>query len=312
MIYLKKFLINKISDINKRKEKRSMSLSNNINTIKLQTRTSSSNLPNFKLNIIFTLTIILQLFSNTFSAECRRDRWCMACSSTTENKCDACFNWGYSVNFPRAINASNTPQDCITPLSLTVFGCKFYSGLETTAATNRSLTTCNICQREFLYWESVNSIMHCTDILPFGQKRIDNCDTTVQFETAGNAITTGCRMCNKNFSGSGWDTVNGAGSTHCVKNRAINNCEFNYMLSDSSYECYSCVKDYAVSSTKTTCISFTVDPNCRSQHAGTEGCYYCWHAYYWDSYICILDSQIHMKLLWSLGLIFVIFNIFWV
>lgn len=289
-----------------------MSLLNNKNTNKFNSGKSNRILPNFKSNIIFTLTIIFQLFSNTLSAECRKDRWCMACSSITENKCDACFNWGYSTNMPRAINTASSPQDCITPLSQTVYGCKFYSGLETTTSTNRSLHTCSICSKEFQYWDSINKIMHCTDILPFGQKRIDYCDTTVQFEIADNYISTGCRMCKKNYSGSGWDTVSGAGSMFCEKNRAINNCEYNYMLSDSSYECYSCVKDYAVSSTKTSCISYTVDPNCRSQHAGTEGCYYCWHAYYWDSYVCILESQINIKLLWSLGQLFVIFNIIWV
>ena len=263
------------------------------------------------LKIIFGIAIIFTLFSPTFMASCRSDRFCMACSETTENQCDACFNWANSVHLPRAINASSSPQDCITPLSLTISGCKWYSGLDTTTTASRAVTTCNICSREFLRWNATNNTAHCTEKLPFGFQRINNCLTTIQFETTLNT-TSGCRMCKKNYSGSGWDTVNGAGSKQCVQNRAITNCAYNYMQSDSSYECYVCDKNYAVSSTKTSCISFTVDPNCRSQHLGSGGCYYCWHAYYWDSDSCKLKSEISNKTFWVVAQSLLILNVLWV
>lgn len=286
-----------------------MSTGNKTNPSKVNSlKTSSMNI-HININLLFVITIVFMLFSNTFSAECRKSNWCMACSTTTENKCDACFNWANSSYLPRAINTSNSPQDCIYPQSMTISGCKWYSGLVTTTASNRTETTCNICAREFLVWDSVNYITHCTDILPFGLVKINNCYTTVQFSTATNT-TVGCRMCKKNYSGSGWDSSNNSGSRACVKNRAITNCEYSYMLSDSSYECYTCDRDYAVSSTKTSCLSYTLDPNCRSLHAGTEGCYYCWHAYYWDRRYCILGSGINSKIIWILGSFYLILNIF--
>merc|ERR1712183_391162 len=99
------------------------------------------------------MTVIMFLLINTiFTTSCTKDQWCMACSSTTQNQCDACFNWADSDRLSKALNTSATPQDCRTPLSLTISGCKWYSGLETTTSSSRSVTTCNICDREYLRW----------------------------------------------------------------------------------------------------------------------------------------------------------------
>ena len=88
------------------------------------------------------------------------------------------------------------------------------------------------------------------------------------------------------------ENVNLAGSALCVLDSgvAIQNCEFDY-INGQSKNCYSCKASYAVTSTGTTCTSYTNDGNCRTLH--TDGnCNYCYHAYYWDTTYCTLKSLI--------------------
>jgi hypothetical protein len=243
------------------------------------------------ITIATLLITILVLIGQGYTAECRKTQWCMACSETVENKCDACFNWGSGTHLPRALNTAVTPQDCVTPLSFTIANCKWYSGLDTTTASARTIETCHVCEKKFLKWNSVSNTSHCSDELPFGQKEIENCGTQVFFETS-TTITTGCRMCKKGFSGSGWDTINNAGSKSCPKNLAITNCMKVTGQSDGSYQCYHCKANYAVNITMTGCVSFTLDPNCRTLLGGTKGCHYCWHSYYWDNILCILAGEV--------------------
>merc|ERR1712070_1232895 len=153
------------------------------------------------------LISICSILATVHSAECVKSQWCMACNQTTENKCDACFNWADSFNLPRALNTSVSPQNCVTPLSVTISGCHYYSGTTTTTASSRAIDTCLKCDRNYLRWNSVSNTAYCNDTLPFGHKHIENCVTQVFYETSTN-ITTGCRLCKKNWSGSGWDSIN--------------------------------------------------------------------------------------------------------
>lgn len=254
-------------------------------------------------SVFITLIAAFILIAQTYTAECQKTQWCMACSDTVENKCDACFNWGAGKHHPRGLDTGATPHNCFIPLSYTIGNCKWYSGTDTTTAASRTINTCHTCTKKYLRWNSVNNTAHCTDELPFGHSEIQNCQTQIFFETA-TTITTGCRMCKKDFSGSGWDTTNNAGSKSCAKNLAITNCHAVIGLSDGSYQCYHCKENYAVASTNTSCESFTLDPNCRTLNSGTKGCHYCWHSYYWDNIHCILEGGIMRYVV--LGLIFAV------
>jgi len=72
------------------------------------------------------------------------------------------------------------------------------------------------------------------------------------------------------------------------------------MTTTSSYSCYSCEKNYAVASNGYSCISYTNDVNCRTLFTGNEVCYYCWHSYYWDDYVCRLKSILLIAIVSSL------------
>ena len=91
-------------------------------------------------------------------------------------------------------------------------------------------------------------------------------------------------MCKKNFDGVGWESVNKTGSLSCQEGIPIINCEYALKIDSINNQCYSCKKNYAVSSSKFSCVSFTTDVNCRQLNLGEEHCHYCWHGYYWDKY----------------------------
>jgi hypothetical protein len=104
--------------------------------------------------------------------------------------------------------------------------------------------------------------------------------------------TQGCRMCSKGHSGSGYDSVNHTGSTECHKNVPIIGCEYVITTQTSSYMCYSCEPGSAVSHSRFSCISFTLDQNCRTLNSSAVYCHYCWHSYYWDQSLCKLGANL--------------------
>ena len=46
------------------------------------------------------------LIDKTSQASCIADNMCMACNSSTANKCDTCFNWGSGSKLARALNTA--------------------------------------------------------------------------------------------------------------------------------------------------------------------------------------------------------------
>ena len=153
------------------------------------------------------------------------------------------------------------------------------------ATSTRAVDTCWECSTGLLHWLSATSTAACKEDTPISCTRIANCSTTVCFETAS-AITAGCRLCKKNYSGAGWETTNSSGSASCTKTNVISNCEYVFMTSSSTWNCYSCVKTFAVTNSKLTCITYTADPNCRELDSSNIACYSCWHSYYWDTNVC--------------------------
>jgi len=215
----------------------------------------------------------------------------MACSADGDNKCDACFNWGSGHLGARALDMSVDPPNCVPHLGLYINGCKWYKGTTLTTDTVRTLDDCTICNTEYLSWESTTNIATCTNEVPDSCYTIDNCLTTVCYNTSHITHSSGCRMCKKNYSGTNFDLLNSVGSQNCEKTNTILNCEFVMELSATEKKCYSCMTDYAVSNDQLTCISYSFDKWCRILDGDHEGCWYCWHSYYWSGSLCKLYSN---------------------
>lgn len=239
---------------------------------------------------ILLLLIMINLFDKTNQASCTADNMCMACNSSTANQCDTCFNWGSGSKLARSLNTAVTPTSCSTVLGLTVARCKYYKGDTNYAATSRAVDTCWECQTGLLHWKNATSSASCVVDTPIDCVHQDNCSTTICYESTS-AITSACRLCNKNYSGAGWESVNNSGSDSCTKTNVIFNCESVFMTSSATWNCYACKKNFAVTNSKLTCITYTSDPNCREQDSTNTACYSCWHSYYWDTNICKQKSR---------------------
>lgn len=162
----------------------------------------------------------------------------------------------------------------------------------------RTIWSCTLCAKDYLRWQASDNGAVCTNWQPLNCKQIDNCLTTVCFDNttgkaygAATSYSYGCRMCQKNYTGSSWDTVNGAGSTKCTSGMTISNCEYMMQTSASTQVCYSCKSNFAVSNDSQSCVAYTADGNCRSLQPGNTQCHYCWHSYYWDSTTCKLGGN---------------------
>jgi len=170
---------------------------------------------------------------------------------------------------------------------------------------------CSICKGDFLYWNESDKTAICdndekekitnnsdgttTELIEC--ESIGDCQTTVCFE-GPTETTPGCRMCDKNYSGANWDTINNAGSGNCVKEQKIVNCEFNIQTSTTANQCYGCADDFAVSYNDMMCVAYTVERACRKLATDNKGCWYCWHSYYWDMDKCKLKGFI-VSVLWA-------------
>lgn len=201
------------------------------------------------LTLGLTLCILL---GPTWQISCNANIACMACSITTTDKCDACFNWSVGKTGPRVLNL--TKNDCKTRMNdsslakdLSVRDCYWYSGSTGNTDLFKQLTTCDICRRAVLYWVESTKDPICVDNLESGCKVIDNCMTTVCHTPVSGATTSGCRMCIKNFQGSSFDAVNATGAAKCTAGTPIVNCEF-LRLTASGQQCYGCATGYCVAS----------------------------------------------------------------
>jgi hypothetical protein len=227
---------------------------------------------------------------------CDKMNYCMACSLTTVNQCEACFNWPGGTETLKYLDTSTTPVDCQeTLIYLLVDECKFYDGLSAINQAARTINTCTLCKKDFLRWQAVGAMAICTDWAPIKCKKVPNCMTTVCFDgvtedTTPGTYSQGCRMCDKGYSGDTWDTANNAGSATCVKKSVITNCDFSMQQSSTVHHCYSCATNYVVTVAGTSCMSFTTDPNCRRMNTGDVFCHYCWHSYFWENKLCVLSG----------------------
>ena len=124
-----------------------------------------------------------------------------------------------------------------------------------------------VCSKTWLNWNSFESLVSCSDesVDKAQCGVISNCQQSVCYtDIIGKVPTTtsGCKMCSKGYGPSGhW--VNG-GYIKCLKDSSwsITNCDTYYHLT-SSVTCYACTTNYAVSTTGTSCSSYTRDSNCR-------------------------------------------------
>ena len=218
----------------------------------------------FMLLLLAILTILPQPSQQVY---CTSTNYCMACNLSTRNSCDACFNWGAGDIKARALNAAASPPNCQTTLTLRTDDCKFYKGTTITTATTRTVDNCSLCRPDVLSWTQNDNTPKCVKSVP-GCKKIENCLTTVCFNSTTGNSTTGCRMCEKSYIGLTWDSLNNSGSSVCKKVTMIANCEFHMQQSSSTQLCYSCASNYSVSSDALTCVSFTTLADCRTLQAG--------------------------------------------
>jgi len=151
----------------------------------------------------------------------------MACNAS--NNCDACFNWSIGTIGPRLLKTTSITGDCKTYINdnliadyvsggkkLPVTDCKFYNGLAKVTDTTITSQHCYLCWKTFLNFDEIRNTLACSDT-PFeiicGE--IKNCMTTVCFKNNSNQVSSGCRMCNIGYIGTGWDLINNTGSTKC-------------------------------------------------------------------------------------------------
>lgn len=252
--------------------------------------------------LIITLIIILAAVPQGAQCQsltqCKKSSKCLGCDSVIQDKCTSCFNGGMTNAGARMLSfdPEQGVNNCKGNLEVqrTIPGCKYYSGRETTGGKN-DVSTCFRCEEGFLNWDELTGKAECSDKKGPGcvdlEKPIPNCLNTVCFSgKAGNSY--GCRMCDKKYSGYIWDENNNAGSLVCMKIIVISNCEFSLQVSTSTFFCYSCLVEFAVSSNETQCVSFTKDTTCRKLGSGNTQCEYCWDGYYWDTVKCILNGYI--------------------
>jgi len=186
----------------------------------------------------------------------------MACNASEADKCDSCFNFGTGSIMARGLNTAITPNNCQSYLGLEVPNCKYYSGTDTANQIERTFETCQICNKQYLNWEQDIKIAICSDTPATGCSKVDNCLTVVCF--TDNYVTThGCRMCKQNYYGTSFDATNNTGSGECVKGNSIANCDLIKQTAATTWQCYTCKKDYAVAYSQLACVSYGADTNCR-------------------------------------------------
>ena len=198
------------------------------------------------------------------------------------------------------MDASASPQDCKKPLTLIVSECQYYKGDMLSNSTVRTIESCWNCRYPYLKWFDGTKIESCYEKAPIGCEAIKNCQTTICFEK-NDAYTVGCRLCEPNYSGAGFDTINSAGASSCVASNVITNCEVSWKPTSTTWKCYSCAASYAVTNGQLTCMTFTSDSNCRVMDNTNTACWSCWHAYYWDNNACKLGAMLTKSMLAGLA-----------
>ena len=102
------------------------------------------------------------------------------------NKCIACFNWSTGKIGPRVLNNGVIPSDCKSRLTKTVSNCKTYNSLLEITNTNVLLNHCDLCSGDgklFLRYQEATAHAKCTAVNPGQFTIIENCLTTVTFES---------------------------------------------------------------------------------------------------------------------------------
>merc|ERR1712224_772572 len=116
--------------------------------------------------------------------------------------------------------------------------------------------------KQYLNWQNDNKVAICSDTPATGCSKVDKCLTVVCY-TSNYVTTYGCRMCNKNYYGTSFDSTNNTGSKNCVKGNSIANCDLIKQTASTTGQCYTCKKDYAVAYSQLACVSYGADTNCR-------------------------------------------------
>jgi hypothetical protein len=82
---------------------------------------------------------------------CYATNFCMACSETIQNQCEACFNKNNSTIGPRMLETAVSPHHCrnIVSASLAVANCKRYSGKIISGPLGKTYNTCEVCNTKF-------------------------------------------------------------------------------------------------------------------------------------------------------------------
>ena len=114
-------------------------------------------------------------------------------------------------------------------------------------------------------------------------------------------------MCKRGYVTTDWDDKNGLGGRNCTKIYSpINNCELLKMVGFTSFNCYGCMKNFAVDKSQMECVAFTFDKYCRQLQADSINCHICWPAYYWDNEKCKLSSNFQNNNLVLLSIFFIL------
>jgi len=110
---------------------------------------------------LIALLIFSNLIASILNVTCNSSSKCMACNGTTENKCDACYNWASGTILARVLDTNGSPPSCVTKLTLLTDNCLMYNGQISKTATARDANSCLLCKTDFLYYSAEDNTLKC-------------------------------------------------------------------------------------------------------------------------------------------------------
>ena len=158
----------------------------------------------------------------------------MGCSTTTQDTCTACFNWGEGGTIKARSLVSG---GCTTVQSILVSKCKFYSG----GVESNDVNNCQMCAHDFMNWDVSSSTAVCGDDPFSGCLQINYCLLTVCVKAADGTVKAVCRMCKRGYVATG--EFNVSGRPVCIKGKMVINCEYVYTGTQKP-TCFACDKNY--------------------------------------------------------------------
>ena len=282
--------------------------------------------------------IFLFIFlTSTLTNYCDKNDFCMQCGAVDSNtrQCQECFNWGSgNVGGRSLLYTPEETQTCTHWITNTIKDCKYYDGA-TYNQVGITYNTCRQCKSDKKFYNlTINSSGVRTGMCEknansnySGCTQIGNCDTTVCYiDQRTNTSHTWCNQCTKGYIGT-QDSSSSFGSTTCTANSSITNCEYYEVVAIngiSIVQCYSCMDDYVVACQEESiggsnfkvcnqCVpNDPVGDGCRIMNYNRNGCWTCFHSYYFDQDKCVLGAFLVNCYTYNFVILLGVYFLYWI